>query len=132
MVTVTPMNRRHFIQAASLLIPGGVTLGRTNAASAAQPAPDRVFFDERFPQARQLASSLVGEARLTPVQADITYVWNAWLSRACRQSPLTLRGVTTESFHFCLNVMVGDHVGVDTQIARVDRDLHLWTLRTLQ
>lgn len=123
------MNRRNFIRAAALLIPGAFA-GRIDAATA-ERAPDYFFYDERFQQARQLASDLSGSSAPTPVQSDVTNVWNAFLNRACRESPLTMRGVTTESFHFCLKIMAGERVRVDTQIVRLDRDLYLWTLRTL-
>jgi hypothetical protein len=41
-----------------------------------------------------------------------------------------MQGVTTESFHFCLKVLLSDQARVHAQVSRIDRDLHLWTMRT--
>lgn len=43
---------------------------------------------------------------------------------------MTIKGVTTESFYFCLRILLADQVTVDAQVSRIDRDLHLWTIRT--
>jgi hypothetical protein len=64
------------------------------------------------------------------VQGDITLVWTGGLARASLAGPMTLQGVTTESFYFCLTILLMDQVRVDAQVRRVDRDLHLWTIRT--
>lgn len=93
-------------------------------------APDYFFFDDRFPMARWLAVERSSMRKIIPVQSDITPVWTAGLGRASLAAPLTLKGVTTESFYFCLKVLLADQVRVDAQISRIDRDLRLWTIRT--
>ena len=126
------MNRRSFIQAAtcSLFVPTVVTATHDQALASEQPAWDYIFYDERFANARLLAGEGSGSTLLTPVRGDITDVWKAGLDRVSRTSALTMRGVTTESFHFCLKIMVGEHASLDTQMSRLDRDLVLWTMRT--
>jgi hypothetical protein len=64
------------------------------------------------------------------VQGDITPIWTGGLARASLAGPMTLQGVTTESFYFCLKILLGDQARVDAQVSRVDRDLQLWTIRT--
>jgi hypothetical protein len=141
------MKRRYFIQAAvsSVIIPHALAHAdpwanpwanpRANAQiSAAAPQwewgnADWFFYDGRFPLARQLAMELSGSTGLTPVQGDITDIWNAGLGRTCGQSRLTLHGVTTESFHFCLKIMAGELSSVETRVSRIDRDLFLWQIR---
>jgi hypothetical protein len=122
------MKRRHFVQAgmSAVLIPGTVIAAPTGTSSAS----DYFFFDERFAQARHLADRLSGMTTLTPVQGDVTPVWTGGLARACLASVMTLMGVTTESFYFCLKILLGDQASVDAQVRRVDRDLHLWTMHT--
>lgn len=122
------MKRRHFIQAgmSAMLIPGAVIARPTGTSSAS----DYFFFDERFARARHLANRLSGITTLTPVQGDVTPVWTGGLARACLASAMTLRGVTTESFYFCLKILLGDQVSVEAQVRRVDPDLHLWTMHT--
>lgn len=126
------MNRRIFIKAAvtSLAVPGSVLAARTAPENGPLPTGDYCFYDERFGQARQLAETLSGATRLTPVTGDITGVWNAGLKRACRESSLTMDGVTTESFYFCLKVMVQSHADLETQVTRINHDLYRWTIRS--
>jgi hypothetical protein len=126
------MNRRRFIQAAtsSLCIPNAVTVAHASASATESPSPDYFFCDERFEKARRLSAELSGCTALTPVQGDITGLWNSCLSRASRRSSLYMRGVTTESFYFCLKIMIGEHGDLDAQVTRLDRDLFLWTMRT--
>jgi hypothetical protein len=141
------MKRRHFIQAAvsSVIIPHAHALALVHADERANhwanarsivTAPhwewggaDWFFYDHRFPLARQLAMRLSGSTGLTPVQGDITDIWNAGLGRACRQSTPRLHGVTTESFHFCLEIMACEQGHVETRVSRIDRDLFLWQIR---
>ncbi len=126
------MNRRHFVQSAtsSLLIPSAVRAVSGDPPSRDWVVWDYFFFDDRFAHARRLAGELSGITEPTPVQGDITGIWTGGLRQASRASPLALHGVTTESFYFCLKIMLGDHARVDAQVSRVDRDLHLWTIRT--
>jgi len=123
------VNRRNFIRAgaSTLLLPVAMTSAYAAASAAGS---DYFFFDERFPRARVLAAALAGRTRPQPVHADVTDLWRTDLERACRRTSLTLRGVTTESFHFCLKILAGEHARVDTEIARVGRDLFLWTIET--
>jgi hypothetical protein len=122
------MKRRHFVQAgiSAVLIPGAVIAGPTVTSSAS----DYFFFDERFARAQRLADWLSGVTTLTPVQGDVTPTWTGGLARASLTSAMTLKGVTTESFYFCLKILLGDQARVDAQVRRVDRDLHLWTMHT--
>jgi hypothetical protein len=125
------VNRRLFVQAgmSSLVLP--------NAVISAADVPGRgwlacayFFFDERFTEARRLAAELCGATEPTPVQSDITAIWTSGLGRAGLTAPMTMKGVTTESFHFCLKILLSDQVRVDAQVNRIDRDLYLWTMRT--
>ena len=132
------MNRRSFIYAAvsSLFIPHALVLANTQTF-AEVPAwewagADWFFHDDRFPQARRLATELSGSTELTPVRGDITGIWNTSLRHACGRSALTLNGVTTESFHFCLKLMVGEQTRMHTRVTRIDRDLFLWQIRCSQ
>lgn len=91
---------------------------------------DYYFFDERFDAARRLAGELSGATRPTPVHADVTSLWTGELGEACLATPLAMQGVTTGSFYFCLKVLLSDHARVESQIRRIGRDLHLWTIST--
>jgi hypothetical protein len=128
------MKRRSFVQAgmSALLLPGAVMIPASVgvASSGSLDEEHFFFFDERFAEARRLARELSGRATPIPVHGDVTPVWIGGLERASPSAPMTLRGVTTESFHFCLKILLGDHARVDAQVCRVDRDLHLWTMRT--
>jgi hypothetical protein len=126
------MNRRGLILAATsaLFIPKAVMIAHASASATKSPGPDYFFCDERFAKARRLAAELSGCPVLTQVQGDITELWNSYLGRASRQSSLHMRGVTTESFYFCLKIMIGEHAHLNAQVSRVDRDLFLWTMRT--
>ena len=126
------MNRRGLILAATsaLFIPKVVMVAHASASATKSPGPDFFFCDERFAKARRLAAELSGCTALTPVQGDITELWNSYLGRASRQSSLHMRGVTTESFYFCLKIMIGEHARLDAQVTRVDQDLFLWTMRS--
>jgi hypothetical protein len=133
------MDRRRFIQGAAspLLfpyVPAQASARANPPAIAAAPQwewadADRLFYDDRFPQARRLARELSGSTEPTPVQGDITGIWNAGLGSAIGKSMLILQGVTAESFHFCLKIMVGEHARMETWVTRIDRDLFLWQIR---
>ena len=126
------MNRRGLILAATsaLFIPKVVMVAHASASATKSSGPDFFFCDERFAKARRLAAELSGCTALTPVQGDITELWNSNLGRASRQSSLHMRGVTTESFYFCLKIMIGEHARLNAQVTRVDQDLFLWTMRS--
>jgi hypothetical protein len=126
------VKRRQFVQAAtwSLFLPSAVISARGGTRGEDWLAWDYFFFDERFPEARRLAAELSGTTGPTPVLGDVTPIWTGELGRASLTAPVTLKGVTTESFYFCLKILIGDQARVDAQVKRVDRDLHLWTMRT--
>lgn len=126
------MNRRRFVEAgvSSLFIARTMIPASADSPGRAVPAWDYLFFDERFAEARRLAVNLAGKTEPIPVQGDITPVWIGGLSRASLAASLTLQGVTIESFYFCLKVLLVEQVGVDAQVRRLDRDLHLWTIHT--
>lgn len=123
------MERRHFIQAAasSVLLPSLLAWPRLPPARA-----DHVyaFVDERFERARRVAAAWRESGRLIAVQGDITPFWRRGLERAAREKALSLRGITTESFRFCLSVLLSEHGVVDARVSRVDQDLLLWTMRS--
>jgi hypothetical protein len=122
------MNRRHFIGgSAAVLLAPAVLQGR--AVTAAAACGDYAFFDERFDQARRIAASWSATVGPAAVQGDITR-WIHVLDRASRERALQLRGVTTESFRFCLSILVSEQADVRSRVSRLDRDLYLWTLQT--
>lgn len=126
------MKRRHFIRVAtaSLLVPAVLEPRCLSALAVLSPHDDHAFFDERFENARRLARSWSTATVPIPTQGDVTALWSDGLCRATRERRLQLRGVTTESFRFCLSVLVSAHAHVDMHTSRLDRNLLIWTLRT--
>jgi hypothetical protein len=126
------MKRRTFVQAAmtSLAIPAAAIAAPATPPILDAPAWNGVFFDERFPAAKLLARRLAGFAPLTAVQGDVTPLWTATLARASRTAPVAWSGVTTESFYFCLKILLGEPGRIEAQSTRIDRDLYRWTIRT--
>ncbi len=126
------MRRRLFLKLSVL----AALAARTSRAAFAGPSEDaglsadHVFFDERFSDARGLASRLEPLADLTPVQSDVTALWTGELKALSSQRSLALSGVTTESFHFCLKTLLQSEARVETRIRRVGRDLYAWSIRT--
>ena len=114
----------------SVLLPNAVISASTDVPRWGWLACDYFFFDERFAEARRLAGEMCGATEPTPVQSDITAIWTDGLGRAGLTAPMTMKGVTTESFYFCLKILLVDQVRADAQVSRIDRDLHLWTIRT--
>lgn len=112
------------------LIPYGILTANAAPPYGLSTDGDYFFYDERFAEARRLAGRLYDAKPITPVKGDITGIWNAGLKHACLWSPITLRGVTTESFYFCLDVMLRSRAGVKSRITRVNRDLYEWTIRS--
>lgn len=125
------MKRRLFLKTslastlAMTLSPAGAALLGENAASA-----DMFFYDERFAQARAISSRINGAISLTPVTSDVTALWTQQLNSLSRQAPLCLRGVTTESFYFCLKTLLQSHAGLKTRVERVSKDLYAWSIST--
>jgi hypothetical protein len=144
------MKRRHFIQAATASVLFTSALKPCVAAvDVILQSRDYVFFDERFPRARRLAASwaaaswgapswAAASSRLIAVQGDITpFLRNGFDRMTCDRHPVRLRGVTTESFHFCLKVLLGEHAHLEAQVSRLEpgepmghRNLLLWTIHT--
>jgi hypothetical protein len=127
------MKRRHFIGAAtaSVLAPVVLESQSFQALAAVSRPDDFAFFDERFEGARRAAASWTAPDRAIAVQGDVTSLWIGRLDRATRERALQLRGVTTESFRFCLGILVSEHARFDLSVSRIDRDLVLWTMRTI-
>ena len=126
------MNRRQFVQvtATSALVPGALLAASGAFSGGGGLAWDYVFFDERFAAAQRWARELGLRVEPIPVQGDVTGIWINGLARVSRAAPLSLQGVTTESFHFCLRILLGDHATVATRLQRLDRDLYAWSIRT--
>jgi len=127
------MNRRFFIKStfASLIIPSGFSFAADLLKKTDSKPSDYIFYDERFFEARQIAGKLSNTSPMIPVRGDITEIWNSGLNCACTQSHLMMRGVTTESFYFCLKVMVGSIAGMESQVIRINRDLFLWNIQSI-
>jgi hypothetical protein len=124
------MRRRRFIGGsfAFLLVPL-VTEWRSRAALAAPATGDYAFFDERFDRACRIAASWPATLGPAAVRGDITR-WIPVLDRTARERALQVHGVTTESFRFCLSILVSEHADARWQVARLDRNLLQWTVRT--
>jgi len=125
------MDRRHFVQAgmSSVLLPGAVISLSAAASSAIPAAQDYFFVDDRFAAGALQGGTISPSLAPIRVQADVTPVWTGLLAGGHIEAPLALRGVTTESFFFCLKTLLGRQVH-DSQISRIGHDLHLWTIRT--
>lgn len=121
------ISRREFLESASIFAAIGMVAPRAHSSSCT-PGADVFFFDERFVQARQLAQRLAW-SELTPVRSDVTPIRDVTLNRITQSPAAMLRGITTESFHFCLATMLKEHARIETGIERVDRDLYAWSLR---
>jgi hypothetical protein len=126
------MQRRHFIHAAmsSVVLPAAVKAQSLPALAALLRDHEYAFFDERFAQAQRAIGAWSAANRVIPVQGDVTPIWTSELDRTTRERRLTLQGVTTGSFHFCLRVLLSEHASLDEQMLRLDRNLVVWTLRS--
>lgn len=127
------MKRRHFIRAAtaSVFLPAALESQCLHALATLSLRDDYAFFDERFEEARRVAASWSASNHPIAVQGDITPLWTDGLDRATRARALHLRGVTTESFRFCLGILVRDHADFDLHVSRLDRNLFLWKMHTV-
>lgn len=125
------MKRRRFIHLATASVIATAVAGSATAAlRTIARQPDYLFFDERFREARRIATTWESADRRIPVTGDITPLWSGGLERRSREQPLRLRGVTTDSFLFCLRVLAHEHAHLDVQVSRFDRNLLLWTMTT--
>ena len=113
-----------------MFIPPGILMAKDNTPDRRIHTPDYFFYDDRFREARELASKLSAACKLTPVQGDMTGIWNAGIRHECRCSPVTMQGVTTESFYFCLQGMVDSVAKIESQVMRVNRDLFEWKIQS--
>ena len=91
------------------------------------------FYDARFAEAHLLAQQIHGDEHPLPTYGDVTPVWQDWLGASSHRSGcLRLQGVTTESFPFCLRVLLeSQNLRVEPTLTRFNRDLHIWTIETL-
>ena len=100
-------------------------------APASPQAPAIWFFDERFDAARRLAEARAGAGRLIAVRGDATNFARKGLAGHWARRAVALEGVTTESFHFCLSLLLRERGRIETRCRRLDGDLHRWTIQPL-
>lgn len=126
------MKRRLFLKSSASSLIAAPALAQAQGKQAFTNATDRIFYDARFRDAATFASRLshAGAEALTPVNGDITAPWVAELQTLSRRRSLVLRGVTTESFYFCLKTLLQSRGLAHAHIERVARDLHAWEIRT--
>jgi hypothetical protein len=125
------MKRRHFIQAAtaSMLLPPALVPSPAVFAGIARKW-DYVFFDERFEQAHRVVAAWPASNGPIAVRGDVTAFWRGGLDRLARDYPLHLRGVTTDSFQFCLRILLGEHANLELRVSRLNPNLFSWIMRT--
>lgn len=126
------MMRRHFLEAATacVLLPaaaGSLAAPLVRGAKELRYA----FFDERFQAAIRLSESWSGLGVPIGVQGDVTELWRSELERVSFEQRLYLRGVTTQSFLFCLRILAAEQAQIDARVSRLDRDLFLWSMYTI-
>lgn len=126
------MKRRVFLKASAASALAAPALA-TEALGAAGAAPgnaraDRFYYDERFADARALAARAFSVA--TSVDSDVTQVWTQDLNRLSQMRALSLEGVTTESFYFCLHTLLQSHATVTMRAERIGKDLYAWRIST--
>lgn len=126
------MNRRDFIcTSAGTALLGTLASFNSNAFTILKPdrfIADYHFFDERFLKAVRHVRSTPSR-KTVAVRGDVTQLWMSDFKTHCQQRDLLLTGVTTESFYFCLNIMLQSHVGVETSVKRIDQDLYAWSIQ---
>lgn len=125
------MKRRQFIHAATAAVLIPVTVMSSPAAlGSLRRKWDYVFFDERFDRAHRVATSWSTLNRPIGVRGDITPFWSSGLDRLAREQPLHLRGLTTDSFQFCLRILLVEHANLDARVSRSDPNLISWIMHT--
>ena len=119
------MNRRLFIGTAllPLTIPHGIL-----AAGDSPVAADMAFFDPRFSESAPALGDWVQASATRAVNGDVTSAWNDGLGRLSGKLPLTLAGVTTESFYFCLQRLLQEKNSVTAESLRISRNLYAWVI----
>lgn len=93
--------------------------------------PDYLFYDERFSFVRKAVlnqTTQLNSNRIIPTRGDVTDIWNHRLKQTRSDESLTLQGMTTESFLFCLEHLLQTNHKVETTVQRVDRDIYVWSL----
>ena len=93
-------------------------------------AVSHVFVDERFSGAVVIARRIAPFQKLTPVNGDISLRWLEDHALVSPTRPLSLRGVTTESFYFCVKTLLQSRGLAHAHIERATNDLHLWEIET--
>jgi hypothetical protein len=124
------MHRRQFFQLASAALWLPVGSRPCLAAIASLPRHDYLFFDERFQRARHIAADWSLSGRPVSVDGDVTPAWNGGLDRQTRERQLLMRGVTVDSFLFCLKVLLSEHAELSARARRIDRNLIHWSMST--
>jgi hypothetical protein len=119
------MNRRLFIGTALLpfTMPPGIL-----AAGDSPMAADMAFFDPRFSDSAPALGDWVRASAIRAVNGDVTQVWNEDLKCLSGKVPLTLAGVTTESFYFCLQYLLQEKNTVTAETLRINRNLFAWVI----
>ena len=98
------------------------------AIAPAAAVPDYIFFDDRFARAQRLAASWSVAEKMVAVQGDVTPVWTDAVDHLTRAGRLGLRGVTTDSFRFCLKILLEEHSDLDLEVSRLDQNLFVWAI----
>lgn len=122
------MRRRAFIGSAAALCAMPQALIETASAAGGTQAATAIIFDARFAAAARLADALPVRGPRLRTRGDVTDFGRGLQSGF--DEPLVLHGITTESFAFCLDVLLRERARTALDIERVDRDLHRWTLET--
>ena len=108
-------NRRRFLQSGLALPAFGPLAGLSlSGPASAQGRPtltlDRFVFDNRFPEAVELARFVAREGvPLAETDGDMTELWCGHLAPQWRRRPLPLAGMTTSNGLFVLSTLAADH-----------------------
>jgi len=111
-------------------VPTVSLVGAISTQGVAEESVRLLFFDERFGKARSLASRLDPAASPIPVRGDVTEIWSGGLNRLSRERPHLLQGVTTQSFLFCLRILIEPRATARASVWRLDKDLYAWVIET--
>jgi hypothetical protein len=123
------MYRRRFLLASMYgAFAPAMALAGPGLSSKASLTNTHVFVDDRFPVARRAALTMTEAMPPIRVGSDVTGVWRNWLEEAALRDALTLEGITTESFHFCLKTLLEERVRVSGELWKIDRDVYRWVL----
>jgi hypothetical protein len=97
-------SRREFLEAAALTALPAVAGASITAELRNSPELHLVLFDERFPQAHSVATSLsrAGAAVQSLTDGDVTQVWLDQIGPAWQRGPSVIAGLTARPALFCL------------------------------